>query len=314
MFGSDSQLSRRRALQAGVAAVATLSTRLGNAMHRSDDEAIDAHVHVWTPNVEGYPLASGFTVADMQPPSFTPDELLAQARPAGVGRVVLIQMNFYGFDNRYMLEAIRGYPGVFSGVAVIDEHAAGVPATMRELRKQGVRGFRLYGWKAPYETWLASEGMARMWKAGAELGMAMCGLVNPEALGPLDAMCEKYPDTPVVVDHFGRVGVDGQIRKSELDALCRLARHKNTHVKVSAFYALGRKAAPYTDLEQMIRRLFDAFGPQRLMWATDCPYQVQNGHTYRDSIELVRSRIEFLSPADRQWLLRKTAEQVFFQA
>jgi hypothetical protein len=48
------------------------------------------------------------------------------------------------------------------------------------------------------------------------------------------------------------------------------------------------------------------------MWATDCPYQVQQGHTYSGSIELVRDRLDFLSDADRQWLLKKTAERVFF--
>jgi predicted TIM-barrel fold metal-dependent hydrolase len=91
-----------------------------------------------------------------------------------------------------------------------------------------------------------------------------------------------------------------------------LARHKRTHVKVSAFYALGKKKSPYLDLGPMIRRLVESFGANRLMWATDCPYQVQNGQTYRDSIELVRSRLDFLTPDDRAWLLRKTAEQVFF--
>lgn len=282
----------------------------GNDLRKN--AAIDAHVHVWTPDVKRYPLAEGFTVADMQPPSFTPDELLAIARPAGVGRVVLIQMNFYGFDNRYMLEAIRDYPGVFRGVAVIDENAPDVVDTMRKLKEQGVRGFRLYGWKPPYETWLASEGMARMWKAGAELGMAMCGLVNPEALAPLDAMCEKYPDTPVVIDHFGRVGVTGEINQADLDTLCKIARHKNTHVKVSAYYALGKKTAPYTDLGPMIKRLVDAYGPERLMWASDCPYQVQNGHKYPDSIELIRSKLDFLSASDRAWILGKTAERVYF--
>jgi predicted TIM-barrel fold metal-dependent hydrolase len=221
-------------------------------------------------------------------------------------------MSFYGFDNRYMLDAIREHPGVFRGVAIIDEDEPNVVATMRKLKEQGVRGFRLYGWKPPYETWLASEGMARMWKAGAELGMAMCGLVNPEALGPLDAMCEKYPETPVVIDHFGRVGVDGEIRKADLDMLCRIARHKNTNVKVSAYYALGKKAAPYTDLGPMIKRLVDAYSPQRLMWASDCPYQVQNGHKYVDSIELIRSTLDFLSESDRAWILQKTAERVYF--
>jgi len=276
------------------------------------NEAIDAHVHVWTPDVARYPLAKNFTVADMQPPSFTPEELLAEAKPCGVGRIVLIQMSFYGFDNRYMLDTIKRFPGVFSGVAVIDEHAAGLAGTMRTLKGQGVRGFRIHPAKQAPARWLASDGMAAMWKLGAEEHLAMCGLVNPDALDPLDAMCQKFPDTPVVVDHFGRIGLDGMIRKSELDALCRLARHKNTHVKVSAYYALGKKQAPYTDLSDMIHRLLDAYTPQRLMWATDCPYQVQNGHTYRDSIELIRSRLDDLSEDDRQWLLRKTAERVFF--
>jgi predicted TIM-barrel fold metal-dependent hydrolase len=56
---------------------------------------IDAHCHVWTPDVAHYPLGQGFTVNDMRPRSFTAEELLALCRPSGVGRVNLIQMSFY---------------------------------------------------------------------------------------------------------------------------------------------------------------------------------------------------------------------------
>jgi predicted TIM-barrel fold metal-dependent hydrolase len=308
------RLSRRDILRGSVAAAGGLA--LGDALAAEPAEqakgAIDAHVHVWTPDVERYPLAKGYSKADMQPPSFTPEELLAEARPVGVTRVVLIQMSFYGFDNRYMLDTMRRFPGVFAGVAVIDEHAADVRGTMRALKGQGVRGFRIHPATQPVEPWLSSPGMQAMWRTGAAEGLAMCALINPEALVPLDKMCERFPETPVVVDHFGRVGVDGQVRDVDVTNLCRLARHKNTHVKVSAYYALGAKKAPYTDLGPMIRRLVDAYSPKRLMWATDCPYQVQNGHTYRDSIELVRSRLDFLSADDRQWLLGKTAQRVFF--
>ena len=52
-----------------------------------------------------------------------------------------------------------------------------------------------------------------------------------------------------------RVGMSGEIHEADLAKLCRLARHKNTYVKVSAFYALGKKKAPYEDLGPMIRRL-----------------------------------------------------------
>ena len=100
---------------------------------------VDAHVHVWTPDLVAYPLAEGFTRADMQPPSFTADELLALCRPLGVARVVLIQMSFYGFDNRFMLDSMARHPGTFGGVAIVDHASPGVVVRMRELAARGVR-------------------------------------------------------------------------------------------------------------------------------------------------------------------------------
>jgi predicted TIM-barrel fold metal-dependent hydrolase len=83
-------------------------------------------------------------------------------------------------------------------------------------------------------------------------------------------------------------------------------------VKASAFYALGKKQAPYRDLAPLIRRVFEDYGPRRLMWASDCPFQVEGGHTYAASVALVREGLPFLSKEDREWILGKTAERVFF--
>lgn len=287
---------------------------LAQATRAENDGAIDAHVHVWTPDTDRYPLADGFRRDDMKPPSFTPEELFEHAKPCGVARIVLIQMSFYGFDNSYMLDTMRRFPGTFSGVAVIDDSAADPPIEMRRLAKQGVRGFRIYPGKRPVDRWLAAEGLQAMWRCGAEENLAMCHLVNPDALPIIDQNCEKFPDTPVVIDHMARIGADGTVRTADVAALCRLARHRQTYVKISAFYALGAKTPPYLDLVPLIRRLIDAFGVERLMWATDCPYQVQPGHTYSGSIELVRDRLGGLGEDDRRWLLRKTAERVFFAA
>jgi len=308
--------SRRGCLKVAAAVVGGMVLPSGTSSSvlagDESDGAIDAHVHVWTPETERYPLAAGFRRDEMKPPSFTPEQLFEHARPCGVSRVVLIQMSFYGFDNSYMLDSMRRFPRVFSGVAVVDDSSGDPPAQMRELAKKGVRGFRIYPRNLPVDGWLNGDGMQSMWKCGAEEGLAMCHLVNPDAVAAIDRNCAKFPDTPVVIDHFARIGVDGAIRQHDLDALCRLARHRKTHVKVSAFYALGAKKAPYLDLIPMIRRLLDAFGPERLMWATDCPYQVQEGHAYADSIALVRDRLDGLSDGDREWLLWKTAEKVYF--
>jgi predicted TIM-barrel fold metal-dependent hydrolase len=306
----DKHLSRRAFLGAGGCALA--AGGIGALADEPDPTGrIDAHVHVWTPDTDRYPLGPGYKKARMRPPSFTPEQLFEHTRPCCVSRIVLIQMSFYKFDNSYMLDMMRKYPGVFSGVAVIDREAK-PREKMIELAGQGVRGFRLYPGKASPDKWLDDPSMTAMWKCGAERRLAMCLLINPEYLPSVDAMCGRFPDTPVVVDHFARIGIDGQIHKADVDNLCRLARHKNVCVKTSAFYALGKKKAPYTDLGPMIRRLLDAFGPERLMWASDNPFQVVKGHNYRDSIDLIARRLDFLTPADRRWILRKTAQRMFF--
>ncbi len=260
---------------------------------------IDAHAHVWPAR------------ASANPSSFTPEQLLAQAAPCGVERVVLIQMSFFRFDNSYMLSAIQRYPGVFSGVAVVDHASERSQSEMQHLSELGVRGFRIVPDGQP-QTWLDSEGMAAMWSWAAENGLAICPLIDPDALPSIDRMCQRFPQTVVIIDHLARIGVDGRIRDADVSQLCELARHRNIHVKVSAFYALGRKTPPYSDLGPMIRRVVDAYGPQRLMWATDSPFQVQNPHTYSASLALIREHLEFLSSDDREWLLRKTAHRVFF--
>lgn len=272
---------------------------------------IDAHVHVWTPDTGRFPHDRQYVGLEYKPESFTPAQLLAIAKPSGVARIVLIQMSFYGTDNTYLLDALKRFPGVFSGVGILDSQRPGVREAMVRLRGLGIRGYRVSPGKET-ATWLDSAGMQAMWRCGAEKRIAMCPLMGPDAIPSVDRMCAKFPETPVVIDHMARIGTDGEFRPADVRALCGLAKHRRVHVKLSAFYALGKKQYPYTDLSPTIRALYEAYGPKRLMWASDSPFQVEAPHTYAGSIELVRDRLEFLSGEDREWILGKTAEQVFF--
>jgi predicted TIM-barrel fold metal-dependent hydrolase len=309
-------LSRRDFLRAGTLATVSSSLTAATAAEVAGDNSpsqgyIDAHVHIWSADTVRYPLKRGFPKEKMRAPSFTPEELFVHTRPCGVTRIVLIQLSYYGYDNSYMLDMMRKHRGVFSGVAMIDKGAR-PRERMVELARRGVRGFRITPRGLPADRWLDGDAMAAMWRCGADKRLAMCPLIDPKHLPAVEKMCRRFPDTPVVIDHFARIGIDGQFRKTDLDNLCGLARHKNVHVKVSAFSALGKRKAPYLDLAPMIRRVLDAFGPERLMWATDSPWQVMDGHTYKDSLDLIRVRIDFLTDDDRQWILRKTAQRMFF--
>lgn len=309
--------NRREFLVAGSLTLGALMTQTTDAAEK-ELSWIDAHSHIWPPEVDKYPLAAGQTKKDLNPPGFTDEELMAIARPEGVGRVVLIQHSVYHrFDNSYLLDAVKRHPKLFRIQGMVDDHLPNPGAAMKKLLPQGVTGFRITPFvrtKEEQPKWLETPGMNEMWKTGAETRQAMCLLINPSDLAATDAMCAKHPETPVVIDHFARIGADGEMREADIKALCKLARHKHTAVKISAYYALGKKKPPHDELIPMIKQLLEAFGPQRLMWASDSPYQIQGDNTYKASISLVRDRMDFLTKQDREWLLAKTAEKVFFYA
>jgi predicted TIM-barrel fold metal-dependent hydrolase len=286
---------------------------------------IDAHVHVWTDDTGHYPLGEGWKKEDMKPARFTPEDLFKHMKATGVNRVNLIQMSYYcpkdmsskkgnGFDNSYMTDMIDLHKEVFVGTAVIDPQADGVEKTMTALGKKGVKAFRIHPrlTTAKIEKWLEPAGYSKMFVQAARNGQALSCLIDPDALPEVDRLCKKHPGTTVIIDHLCRIGAAGTIDDKSVKALCDLAKHKKVMVKVGAFYALGKKKAPYTDLSDLIETVVKAYGVERCMWESDCPFQVVGGHTYKDSIELVKSGLKFLSAGDRDWLLRKTAEKVFF--
>ncbi|HEV7405999.1 MAG TPA: amidohydrolase family protein [Chthoniobacteraceae bacterium] len=305
---SSSPLFTRRAFL-GTTALATAGCA---TLDKASAGYVDAHVHVWTPDTRRYPIPPTTHRKDMVIPSFTPEQLFAHSRPAGVRRTVLVQMSFYEFDNRYMLDCMHAHPGVFSGIGIVDETQPTLRETMRALGKEGVRGFRVYADREKVARWEHSDDMKKMWGHAADHGQAICLLADPEVLPAIHRMCQAYPKTRVVIDHFARIGMKGPIRQSDLERLRRLADFPHTHVKISAFYALGAKRPPYTDLGPMVHSLRDTYGAQRLMWASDSPYQVQPPHTYAASIALIRDRLAFLTADDKEWMLRRTAEKVFF--
>jgi predicted TIM-barrel fold metal-dependent hydrolase len=241
------KLSRRKLLQATVRIVgSTMVASKGMAAQTQNKSAppvarvpekphpgyIDAHVHVWTSDIKKYPLAPGYRREQMQPPNFPPEELLSHAQPCGVSRIVLIQMSYYGYDNSYMLDTMRRFPGVFSGVAVIDETAQ-PRDVMRRLARQGVRGFRISPKGSSLDRWLDTPGMATMWRYGSEDNLSMW----PDRSGRSSNRrpdVPEIPETPVVIDHIARIA-DSKNRDKEVKELCNLARHKRTTVKVSAF-------------------------------------------------------------------------------
>lgn len=304
--------TRRAFLKAGAATLTAVASGCASPPPTRDDAEpwIDAHAHVWAPDDARFPrVADGH---DMKPSSFPAEIALAHAKQHGLGRMVLVQPACYGLDHRYIEACMAAHPGRFGGVGLVDWKHDPV-AGLDELHAKGLRGVRVQALHRHYHRWLDWPKMHDVWDRASELGMSVCILSEPRAFSIIDRMCDRHPRTRVVLDHFGWIGARHVPSPQDVDALCRLARHEELRVKLSRLHDFASGRPPYDEALPVVRRTVQGFGAERCMWGSDLPGQVIHGDSYADALELVRERAE-LTPEQREHVLRRTAEGLFFDA
>jgi predicted TIM-barrel fold metal-dependent hydrolase len=89
-----------------------------------------------------------------------------------------------------------------------------------------------------------------------------------------------------------------------------MARSPKVFVKISHTWSLSKEAYPWLDSQWLVKRLYDAFGPKRLLWASDWPI-AKDRATYQQRLAVVRDDMTFLTAEDKRWLFGKTAERVW---
>jgi len=120
-------------------------------------------------------------------------------------------------------------------------------------------------------------------------------------------LCAQFPGLTVVIDHMADCPID---KPAELEKLIALKRYPKVFVKISHTWSLSKQGYPFRDTFPQVKRLYDNFGPRRLMWGTDWP--IVNRHaSYTQALSLVRDDMDFLNRDDKRWILSKTVEQVW---
>ena len=102
---------------------------------------IDAHLHVWSGDFGSFPFAEG-----VEEKEGAPVELLnAAMEEAGVDKAVIVQPVYYLYDNRYVAECLRRFPGKFAAIGLVDRHAPDAPDQLQRLvEEHGFGGLRIH--------------------------------------------------------------------------------------------------------------------------------------------------------------------------
>jgi len=291
------EFSRREALGA-LAGGASLTA--ANRKYR----VIDPHVHVWKRD-ERFPFARETT----HPPEkdATPEMLLELMKAAGVEKTVLIQFIGYRWDNRYTAAAVKRYPQYFQAVARVNPESPTAPDDLSALVEQGFKGVRLSPSADSKGDWIRGPLMKPLWTRCQQLRTSMNVLAPASRMPDIAPLVESHPNLTVVIDHMADCPID---RPDLLAGLLALKRYPKVFVKISHTWSLSHQPYPYRDTFAQVKKLYDAFGPQRLMWGTDWPL-VEGYCGYSRALALVRDEMSFLNEEDKEWILSRTIERVW---
>lgn len=302
----------RRSLIVGASA-AVLAEGLGQGVARAAPGGlIDAHSHSWGGDIARYPMVRGQTALDRDPPDYAIETLLGREAEIGVTRVVLVQhIGYFGYGSRYLTDAASSRPGTFAVVGALDERQPDAPQLMRAAKAQGVKGLRLRG--VDTAAWVSAPLMADIWSTAAAENLVLCPLLrdspdmSDDALLHMAALCRRFPVTAVCLDHMAHV-MPGDAR--QLDRLLALAEFPLVTVKISGLNKFD--APPYERVIPQLTALLGAFGPQRLMWGSDMPVLERDPpNTLAAAFDFIARRAP-LDDTERGWLVKGTAERVFF--
>lgn len=155
------------------------------------------------------------------------------------------------------------------------------------------------------------EGRYRpCFQAAADHGVPIFLFLDEGDTAPAIRYIEEFPSATIILDHMGMGRSREEVRTPDkLEATLKLAVYKNVFIKwCHAYFGFGTMTYPFEGTREPLRRTVDAFGAERLMWASDFTIR-EHEVSWMDRLLSVRES-PVLSNEEKGWILGGTARAV----
>ena len=269
-----------------------------------------------------YPTGQSFQIL---PPEFgeynaPPEALLRVMDAHGVEKAVLLQGNYFGFQNLYTWEAARTWPDRFAGAASYDPFSLQADKIKAHLFDE--LGFRIVKFEVSAGSGLMAnhpavdldgEVMHREYRCAADRDLIfVIDIGKPRSVSwQVDALARavaRYPDLRFVVCHLLSPQLeDGELLRRSLDKLAL----PNVWFDLAALCLNSRpETYPYPTARGYVKDAVDIVGADRLLWGSDMP-SAMTRDTYRHFIDFIALH-PGLSGQEKDKILYDNAEGLFF--
>ncbi|MFC1525649.1 amidohydrolase family protein [Candidatus Latescibacterota bacterium] len=267
---------------------------------------INGSEHAWVLDDERFPIGSEEASCDGRPKHEQSGEyLIWQMRQHGVDRTVISHVCYYGRNNDYTVHCVKTWPDRFAGFGLLVGHRLFAPndpenpARLEALcRDDGLVGLRLSPIYDRDVVWLNDPVCYPLWEKAQELGCVFNIFLAPHQAVQVGDMAARFPGVSVVIDHFAMIDISRPDEEG-FGPLLDLHRFPNVYVRTS-LHNPSKEELPFRDMWPYLERVYDAFGPRRLIY----------GNFYE--LLIMKDLIPFFTDEDKEWILGKTAARLYF--
>ncbi len=259
---------------------------------------LDSHQHFWKYTAAEYPwmtdrlqaLRRDYLPGDLQP-------LLAQARLHGS---IAVQAQQTLAEARWLLGLAEQYPFIRGVVGWVDLCSERAGEQLAELgRHPRFVGVRHVVQDEPDDRFLLRPDFQRGLAQLEEHDLTYDILIYPRQLPAAIELVRRFPEQPFVLDHLAKPLIRDGALSPWREQIHELARAAHVWCKVSGLVTEARwngwtrdDFRPYLDI------VFEAFGPERLMFGSDWPVCTLAG-SYAQVYDLVDEYTRALSQDQR---------------
>ncbi|MEV3951779.1 amidohydrolase family protein [Streptomyces halstedii] len=245
-------------------------------------DVVDAHCHIISEDVTGYPKApiGGKQSEWAASRPVTAGGMVARMDETGIGQAVLVQATTnYGYDNSYVLDSARRWPERFVAVGTVDPLRPDAAVSLRAaVSEGGLSGVRLFtsGSTVPTQgEWFVAPETFPFWEQAEELGLPVCLQMR---LGPatkqLVELLERFPGVKVLLDHIGYPDIAASPARAGAE-VAELGVHPGLHLKLT-HRNLERLQDAGDAAGDFLTPVVEAFGAGRIAWGSNCPAAEQS--------------------------------------
>lgn len=232
---------------------------------------IDSHQHFWHYD----PDRDGWINEDMSilKRDFLPEELVAELHSNQIDGCVAVQADQSESETTFLLNLAAQHAEIKGVVGWVNLCAANLPERLEYFSQfEKLRGFRHIAQSEPDDRFLVREDFLRGIRELKAFHFTYDILVYPRQLPAARELVEKNPEQKFVLDHMAKPLIREGRMQPWAEQIQAIAANPNVSCKASGIVTEADWANwRGEDFKAYLDVVFEAFGPDRIMFGSDWP-------------------------------------------